>query len=106
VWRRLGYLELDLLAGGLPLLAAAIWGRKALARHWGALGISMVLSMAFSVLAERGAGSQRLWLASPAHTTGLRWLGVPWEEWLSLVEIAAGLTIFVIALERGSRGLQ
>ena len=87
-----------MLAGGVPLLAVTLWARGSLRRHWPAFGLSVAGSMAYAALAERGAGG-RLWQASPEHISGLRWMGVPWEEWLSLLEIAAGITMFTIAIK-------
>ncbi len=87
------------MIGGLPFLMVAVAARAAVRRHRAALGMSVVLSMAYAAVAERGAARLRLWYASVQHTTGRQWQGTAWEEWLSLVEIAAGLSMLTAALD-------
>ena len=99
VLARLAYLGLDLGFGAPPLLVLGRGGRWKLRRHPVALGLALAGSLAYSAFAERGAQKADLWRASSARTCGPRPRGVPWEEWLSLVEMALGLAAVTLLFE-------
>lgn len=98
---RFTYLGLDLGFGVPPLLILGLGGGRKLAPHGTALGLTLAGCLAYSAFAERSA-QQRLWQASERRTFGPRPLGTPWEEWLSLVEMALGLGAITLLLETRS----
>lgn len=75
------YLWIDLGTLLVPFLFS-FHPRLRFHRHWGALGAGIAAMALVFIPWDIRFTASGLWGFSPTHLTGIRWLGLPLEEWL------------------------
>lgn len=93
---RFSYLVLDLGFGGPPLALLALLGRRQLQARWRTLALATAFSVAYAAVADRAAAREALWRPSRRQTLGPRLGGIVIEEWISLIQMALGLSAVVV----------